>query len=122
MNEKNSELSFLCKVQKMIIRNSKIFYDASVFKVSVRFHDIMMGTAWKKQHSFGNCPAKNSEISEFSENFELSPWPSSSLRKKKINRVDNPVSEYCKNLCAILKFISGKARKINQQITPMCNL
>ena len=27
-NEKNSELSFLCKVQKMIIRNSEIFYDA----------------------------------------------------------------------------------------------
>ena len=56
----------------------------------------MMRTAWKKQNSIGNCPAKNSEISEFSENSELSPWPSSSLRKKKINRVDNPFSEYYK--------------------------
>ena len=56
----------------------------------------MMRTAWKRQNSIGNCPAKNSEISEFSENSELSPWPSSSLRKKKINRVDNPFSEYYK--------------------------
>ena len=29
----------------------------------------------KRQNSIGNCPAKNSGISEFSENSELSPWP-----------------------------------------------
>ena len=81
-----------------------------------------MRTASKRQNSVGNCPAKNSEISEFSENSELSPWPSSSLRKKNINRVDNPSSEYYKKLCAISKFISGKPRKINQEITAMYNL
>ena len=32
----------------------------------------MMRTAWKRQNGIGNCPAKNSEISE---NSELSPWP-----------------------------------------------
>ena len=32
----------------------------------------MMKTPWKRQNSIGNFPAKNSEISKFS---ELTPWP-----------------------------------------------
>ena len=55
-----------------------------------------MRTAWKRQNSIGNCPAKSSVIFKFSENSELSQWSSSSSREKKINKVDNPFSEYYK--------------------------
>ena len=62
----------------------------------------MMRTAWKRQNSIGYCPAKNSEI------YELSPWPSSSLRKKKINSVDNPFSEYYKKCICDLEIYLRK--------------
>ena len=79
-----------------------------------------MRTAWKRQNSIGNCPAKNSE---FSENSEVSPWPSSSLRKKKINRVDNPFSEYYKKpMCDLEIYLRKGSEDISRDYTNVQSL
>ena len=99
---KNPKLSFLCIVQKRIIRNSEFF---NVLIVSGRFWVIM---TWKRQTSVGNCPAKKfrdfgvfQSIAVAVENFKF-------FERQKIHRVDSPFSEYYKKAMCDLEIYLRK--------------
>ena len=68
-----SNIDFFIANVMQLLSNAKIIFsqrDATdLLKKVFGSWTIMMKTAWKRQNSIGNFPAKNSDISE------LSQWP-----------------------------------------------
>ena len=81
----NSELSLFSTVQKTIARNSEFSLPSMISRVMEKFRVIFFMHRAKNDNSeLGIHLTGNSDISEFSENSELSLWPFFESCKAKI--------------------------------------